>query len=100
LLGKAGKAISKANTHVAELRASNQRLLHQLDQAQIKLPRKRIRPDPNQRFSDQDTIRAAISQAAVEAARKTTKRRDRKAIKAVTQSVTTTFDSMCIDWQI
>jgi hypothetical protein len=78
LLGKACKAISAANTRVAELRASNQRLLHQLDKAHIKLPRKRVRADPNQRFSDQDAIRAAISQAAAQAAKKTTKQRDKK----------------------
>mgnify|MGYP003624113216 CR=1 FL=1 len=59
LLGKAGKAISAANTRAAELQASNQRLQHQLDQLKIRKPRKRIRPDPNERFSNVEAIRVA-----------------------------------------
>tara|TARA_R110002003_G_scaffold853_2_gene21702 strand:- start:2227 stop:3540 length:1314 start_codon:yes stop_codon:yes gene_type:complete len=100
LLGKAGKAISAANTRAAELQASNQRLQYKLDQLKIKKPRKRIRPNPNERFSNVEAIRAAMDQAAAQAAQNAAKSSKKKAVKVVNQSATATLDSMCIQWQI
>jgi hypothetical protein len=100
LLGKAGKAISVLNTRAAELQASNQRLQYLLSQSQIKLPRKRVVPNLNERFSDQAAIMVAVDQAAARVARTTKKRYSRVARKAANQSVATTFEAMCTEWQI
>jgi hypothetical protein len=100
LLSKAGKAISIANLRAAELQASNERLQFQLNQVKITKTRKRVLPDPNGRFNDMETIIKAVDEAAAEAAKKASKTSEKKAIQAVTQSANSSFDSMCIQWQI
>ena len=64
VLGKAGKAIAKANTRAAQLEFENQRLRYQLDSARITRSRKRVQVNPNERFSNVEAIRGAIDQAA------------------------------------
>lgn len=100
LLGKAGKAISIANTRAAGLQASNKQLQFELDQFKITKTRKRVIPDPNGRFNNIETIIKAVDEAAAEAAKKASKTSEKKAIQAVTQSVSTSFKSMCIEFQI
>ncbi|KAI0997269.1 hypothetical protein K3495_g10916 [Podosphaera aphanis] len=62
LLAKAGKAISRGNTEIAQLRASNARLQAQLDQHRINKPKKRIQINPNERFKDIEAIKLAMDQ--------------------------------------
>ena len=64
VLGKAGKAIAAANTRAAELQAENQRLKYQLDSTRVTRSRKRVQVDPNERFSNVESIKAAIDRAA------------------------------------
>ena len=60
VLGKAGKAIAAANTRAAELQAENQRLKYQLDSTRVTRSRKRVQVNPNERFSNVESIKAAI----------------------------------------
>jgi hypothetical protein len=100
LLGKAGKAISAANYRAAELQAGNTRLQLQLDQLKIKLPRKRVKPRPNEDFADVEVIKAAMDQAAAKAAKKAAKTRTIAATRVATQSAYASLDSMCTQWQL
>jgi hypothetical protein len=81
MLSKAGKAISQVNARSAQLQAENQRLNYQLEQLQSKQKRKRIRVDQNERFSNAESIKAAIDRAAAQSAQASTKDTE-KAAKA------------------
>jgi hypothetical protein len=63
VLGKAGKANAEANTRAAQLEADNQRLRYQLDTHQITRVRKRVQVNPKERFSNVDSIKAAVDRA-------------------------------------
>jgi hypothetical protein len=65
VLAKAAKAISQAQSHAAQLQASNQLLHQKIDSIVSTRVRKRTRIDPNHRFSEVDTIKRAIDLAAV-----------------------------------
>ncbi|KAJ8115538.1 hypothetical protein OPT61_g2826 [Boeremia exigua] len=60
VLGKAGKAIAAANTRAAQLQAENERLKYKLDSSIVTRSRKRVQINPNERFSNVETIKAAI----------------------------------------
>jgi hypothetical protein len=72
VLAKAAKAISLAQSHAAQLQASNQLLHQKLDSIISTKVRKRTRIDPNSRFSNIDTIMAAIDHARFETAESST----------------------------
>jgi cell shape-determining protein MreC len=96
VLGKAGKAISLSTAHSAKLQAENQSLRYQLEQLQSRQTRKRVKVDQNERFSNAESIKAAIDRAAAQAAQASTKE-TKKAAKAAAAS---TLASMCTQFQI
>lgn len=57
MLGKAGKAIARANTCAARLESENQRLKYQLDRTTVTRSRKRVQVNPNERYSNVEAIR-------------------------------------------
>jgi hypothetical protein len=81
VLGKAGKAISLYTARVAQLQTENQHLKYQVEQLQSRQTRKRVRVNQNERFSNAESIKAAIDRAAAQAAQSSTKETE-KAAKA------------------
>jgi hypothetical protein len=100
VLGKAGKAISLANAHSAQLQAENQRLKSQLEQLQSTHTRKRVKVDQNDRFNNVESIKAAIDRAAAQAAQASTKETEKAAKAASAAAAALTIESMCIEFQI
>jgi hypothetical protein len=88
VLGKAGKAISKANIRAAHLEAQNRRLQAQLDKFTNKYTRKRVKINPNERFSNVVKIMAALDRAAMEKAEKAMKKAVDKANKSISEAAT------------
>jgi hypothetical protein len=72
VLHKAAKALSRALSRAAQLEASNQQLYQKLDSITSRHVRRRVRIDPNSRFSEIDTIKAAIDHAAFKIAESST----------------------------
>jgi hypothetical protein len=100
VLGKAGKAIARANTRAAELQAQNERLKYQLDMCKITRTRKRVQVNPNERFSNIENIKAAIDQAAALEAEQASKSPEKEAQRAAAAAATCSLKSMCTEWQI
>ena len=100
MLGKVGKAISLSSAYSAQLEAEVQCLKHQLDQLQGTETRKRIRVNPNKRFSNAESIKAAIDKAAAQAAQASTKKTEKAAKAAAAQAAAHTLASMCTQFQI
>ena len=100
MLGKAGKAIAAANTRAAQLEAENQRLKYQLDSTRITRSRKRVQANPNERFSNVESIKAAIDRAAALQALQASNSPEREAEKAAEEAAALTLNSMCTQWQI
>jgi hypothetical protein len=100
VLGKVGKAISLSSAYSAQLEAKVQCLKHQLDQLQGTETRKRIRVNPNERFSNAESIKAAIDKAAAQAEQASTKKTEKAAKAAAAQAAAHTLASMCTQFQI
>jgi len=100
VLGKAGKAIAAANTRAAQLEAENQRLKYQLDSTRITRSRKRVQINPNERFSNIQSIKAAIDRAAALKAQQAIISPEKEAQKAAAEAAALTLNSMCNEWQI
>jgi hypothetical protein len=100
VLSKAGKAIAEANTRAAQLEADNQRLQHQLDYHKITRTRKRVQVNPNERFSNVESIKAAIDRAAALQAQQAITSPEKEAQKAAAAAAALTLSSMCNEWQI
>ena len=100
VLGKAGKAIAAANTRAAQLQSENERLKHQLDSSIVTRSRKRVRVDPNTRFSNVEAIKTAIDHAAALQAQQTAKSPEKEARRAAAAAAALNLNSMCTEWQI
>jgi hypothetical protein len=101
VLSKASKAIAEANTRAAQLQAENQRLKHQLDSPTVTRVRKRVQFNPNERFSNTKSIKAAIDRAAaLQAQQATTSLKKNNAQKAAEAAAALSFNSMCTEWKI
>jgi hypothetical protein len=100
VLSKAGKAIAAANTRAAQLEAENQRLKYQLDSTRITRLRKRVQVNPNERFSNVESIKAAIDRAAALQALQASNSPEKEAKNAAEEAAALTFNSMCTQWQI
>ena len=100
MLSKAGKAIAEANTRAAQLKAQNQQLRYQLDSYKITRVRKRVQVNPNERFSNVESIKAAIDRAAAQQAQQASTSPENKAQKAAEAAAARTLNSMCTKWQI
>jgi hypothetical protein len=100
VLSKAGKAIAAANTRAAELQAENQRLKYQLDSTRVTRSRKRVQVNPNERFSNVESIKAALDRAAALKAQQDSTTPEKEAQKAAAEVAARTLDSMCTQWQI
>jgi hypothetical protein len=100
VLSKAGKAIAEANTRAAQLEADNQRLKHQLDYHIITRTRKRVQVNPNKRFSNVESIKAAVDRAAALQAQQAITSPEKEAQKAAAAAAALTLSSMCNEWQI
>ena len=100
MLSKAGKAIPEANTRAAQLEADNQRLKHQLDYHKITRTRKRVQVNPNECFSNVESIKAALDRAAALKAQQGSTTPEKEAQKAAAEVAARTLDSMCTQWQI
>ena len=100
VITKAGKAISRANTRAAGLKAENQRLKQQLGDIRPQRKRKRVTLDLNRRFADIEQIISTVSKAAEEQARETSNPIQKQAIQAATAAVQASFDTMCTQWQL
>ena len=101
MLGKAGKAIAEANTRAAQLKAENERLKYQLDSTRVARIRKRVQVNPNERFSNVESIKAAIDRAAALQAQQASSSAEKEAQKAAAAAAAAlTLDSMCTKWQI
>ena len=100
VLGKAGKALAKANTRAAQLEAENQRLKYRIDSNKITRSRKRVQVNLNERFSNVEAIKAAIDQAAALQAQRASRSDEQEAKKAAKEAAALTLQSMCTEWQI
>jgi uncharacterized small protein (DUF1192 family) len=100
VLSKAGKAITEANTRAAQLKAENQRLKYQLDSTRNTRVRKRVQVNPNERFSNVKSIKAAINRAAALQAQQASTSPEKEAKKAAAAAAALTLSSMCTEWQI
>lgn len=100
LLGKAGKAIARANTRSAQLEAENQRLKYQLDAIQSTRVRKRVQVNPNERFSNVESIKAALERATAIHAEQAAKAPEKEAQKAAAATAALSLESMCTEWQV
>ena len=100
VLSKAGKAISLSTTLTAQLQAENQHLKYQLEQLQSRQTRKRARVDQNERFSNAESIKAAIDRAAAQVAQSSTTETEKIAKAAAAQAEALTLASMCTQFQI
>jgi hypothetical protein len=99
VLSKAGKAIAEANTRAAQLEAEDQRLKYQLDSTTVTRVRKRVQVNPNQRFSNVESIKAAIDRAAAQQAQQASTLPVNEAQKAAEAAAARTLNSMCTQWQ-
>ncbi|KAI0993107.1 hypothetical protein K3495_g15077 [Podosphaera aphanis] len=100
LLAKAGKAISRGNTEIAQLRASNARLQAQLDQHRINKLKNRIQINSNERFKDIEAIKLAMDQTEGNSAETVSNRRTTNSVRIETDEAASNFSSMCNQWQI
>jgi hypothetical protein len=100
VLSKAGKAIAEANTRAALLTAENQRFKYQLDRCQTTRVRKRVQINPNERFSNVESIKAAVDRAAALQAQRTSISAEKEAEKAAIAAAALTLSSMCTEWQM
>ncbi|KAI1001658.1 hypothetical protein K3495_g6538 [Podosphaera aphanis] len=100
LLAKAGKAISRGITEIAQLRASNARLQAQPDQHRINKPKKRIQINSNERFKDIEAIKLAMDQAEGNSAETVSNRRATTSVRIEIDEAASNFSSMCNQWQI
>ncbi|KAI0997374.1 hypothetical protein K3495_g10811 [Podosphaera aphanis] len=100
MLVKAGKAISRGNTEIAQLRASNARLQAQLDQHRFNKPKKRIQINPNERFKGVEVIKLAMDQTEGNSAETVSNRRATTSVRMETDEAASNFSSMCNQWQI
>ncbi|KAI1007015.1 hypothetical protein K3495_g1204, partial [Podosphaera aphanis] len=100
LIGKAGKAIDNANARAALHEAESDRLRYQLDRLKSSRTRKRIQIDPNERYSNAETIEAAIDQAAEIQAQQESNAAENEAKRASEAAEVLKFQSMCSEWQI
>jgi hypothetical protein len=99
-LARQAKAISEANTRAAQLEAENQRLKYQLDSTTVARVRKRVQVNPNERFSNVESVKAAIDRAAALQGEQATTLPEEEAQKAAAAAAALTLDSMCTLWQI
>ncbi|KAF1928479.1 DDE-domain-containing protein [Didymella exigua CBS 183.55] len=100
MLGKAGKAIARANTRAARLESENQRLKYQLDSTRVTRSRKRVQVNPNERYSNVEAIKAAIDRAAALQAEQVSRSTEQEAQKAAAAAAALTLQSMCTEWQL
>jgi hypothetical protein len=100
VLSKAGKAIAVANTRAASLQAENQRLKYQLDNSRNTASRKRVQVNPNERFSNVETIKAALDRAAATKAQQDANAVEKAAQKASAEAAAATLQSMCNEFQL
>jgi hypothetical protein len=100
VLSKAGKAIAEANTRAAQLEADNQRLKYQLDSTRNTRVRKRVQVNPNERFSNVESIKAAIDRAAALQAQQASTSPEKEAKKTAAAAAALTLSSMCTEWQM
>ncbi|KAI1006346.1 hypothetical protein K3495_g1878 [Podosphaera aphanis] len=100
LLAKAGKAISRGNIEIAQLRASNARLEAQLDQHRINKLKKRIQINPNERFKDIEAIKLAMDQTEGNSTETFSNRRATNSVRIETDEAASNFSLMCNQWQI
>jgi hypothetical protein len=75
-------------------------LKYQLEQLQSRQTRKRVRVDQNERFSNAESIKAAIDRAAAQAAQSSTKETEKAAKAAAAQAAALSLASMCTQFQI
>ncbi|KAF1923886.1 DDE-domain-containing protein [Didymella exigua CBS 183.55] len=78
----------------------NQQLKYQLDHYKITRTRKRVQVNPNERFSNVESIQAAIDRAADLQAQQASTSAEKEAEKAAAAAVARTLNSMCTQWQI
>ena len=100
LIEKAGKAIDNANARAALHEAESDRLRYQLDRLKSNRTRKRIQIDPNERYSNAETIEAAIDRAAEIQAQQESNAAEHEAKRASEAAEVLKFQSMCLEWQI
>ena len=102
LLHKASKGLSKANTRAAGFEAENQRLKSQPATLRPQGPRRRVHIDPNQRFADIGSIRAAIGQSVAQPAQPAHRDDHTEEENAPTDAAIAAAEalkSMCFNWK-
>ncbi|KAI1002233.1 hypothetical protein K3495_g5972 [Podosphaera aphanis] len=100
LIRRAGMALLEASARAALSEFEKQQARHQLDSSQTTRTRRRIKVNPNERFSDAEAIRDAVDRATTLSAQVASRIVEIEARKDVSGSATTTFESMCNQWQI
>ena len=90
ILGKADKAIERANTQVAALESDNKRLQYQISQVNKNSRlKKRVKVNQNERFANVEVIKAAVDLAAAAAAKSAGKTPTKTAnVQAVKEAAT------------
>jgi hypothetical protein len=83
----------------AQLETENQGLKYQLYHHKITRTRKRVQVDPNKRYSNAETIQAAINQAAALQAQQAAPSAEKAARTLATATASLSFNFMCTQWQ-
>jgi hypothetical protein len=97
---KTSKALAAANTRAAEFETHNKRLYSQLEALKPQQPRKKVRMNPNQRFTDIDTIMVAVRASQLLEAQRDTDAEERAAERVAAETAAQTLQSMCTEWQL
>ncbi|KAF1931810.1 DDE-domain-containing protein [Didymella exigua CBS 183.55] len=99
---QSSQALYKAQQQLllaAQLKAENQQLKYQLDHYKITRTRERVQVNPNEQFSNVESIQAAIDRAAALQAQQASTSAEKEAEKAAAAAVACTLNSMCTQWQ-
>ena len=100
LLQKAGKALAAANARAAGLEVEKRRLEYQLQTTRSKRRRKRVQEDPNQRFTDVESIVQAMRAAEALQARQQRATIANASERATIAAAARTLESICTQWQL
>ena len=95
IITKSGKALGRANTRVATLLVTNEKLQARLQEVEIQPKKKAIRLNPNERFASIETIRKQVDQAATEKANSAAKARAKPPKTISSNANNTAYQSMC-----
>ncbi|PVH92101.1 hypothetical protein DM02DRAFT_620140 [Periconia macrospinosa] len=100
VFNKAGLQIGRLNNIIARQQAQIDKLQAQVGLSKPHKKRKKVVPEPNQRFATIDNIKAAQALAQLQEAATTSKSGGKAAEKAPAEAAVFEMESMCIEFQL